>query len=523
MLDNSWGLKLSGFLRRNADLLACILSGIIVSAWTLLRFFTQPSTYDLVTQQAVAINWSQGNFGYVIFGPTHYLLKIFVLYIPVELLPGSPRLKLILLTILVNIATIVLTFILLKKILRQLGLKTDKYLALAILWLATIAGSVFWIQYANSRNLEIVGGLLMVYLGLRFLRQPTKSITTGLIIVASLLFFSDKLQIYMTAVPLLVYAAIIHRKKLSDSRVLPLAGLILAGIAISLVLLQATVHLLDIKFTTSDSLVVHYSLSEIPRAVALSVKNMLISFSGDSDATAGRARQIFNLIFFATSALIFIWAALKRLLPNKLVIFVAVYFVCNELVYLISGQAIISGTGRYLIMLSPVALIGVTAVLKLVKTSRAFIIGFVLLIIFNCLSLCVVLAQSWDTNFPKDAHLQSIARYAEKNNVKVVYGSMSSLLPSMYYRITPSQTNLVALACVQPNVILAHSVPNPQNQILDNGKSAIILDNTVISNFPSVCTKDMIISQLGQPYATDKIDDGSQVLLYDNQVFKKLN
>ena len=91
----------------------------------------------------------------------------------------------------------------------------------------------------------------------------------------------------------------------------------------------------------------------------------------------------------------------------------------------------------------------------------------------------------------------------------------------MYYRITDG-SNLIALACASPRLILAHSVPNPEKQIVYNKNSAIITDGPAISNAPNVCTADMIISQLGAPIYVDKTDDNSTVLVYQGSVFKQI-
>ena len=129
------------------------------------------------------------------------LLKTIFLYIPMELLPGSPRLKLILLTLLINLVTFFLLVTLLKKILHEFKVDNSR-VAVAVLWLSMIAGSAFWISFANSRNLEVAGGVYLLYNVLVIHRFNRKRQYVYLALFSGLLFFADTLQIYMTALPL---------------------------------------------------------------------------------------------------------------------------------------------------------------------------------------------------------------------------------------------------------------------------------------------------------------------------------
>src|ERR1039458_873942 len=76
-----------------------ILGSIIVSIWTMILFFAKPTTFDLIGQQLLSHQWITGFHNGATLGPTNYILKIIFLYIPLNYLPGSPRLKLILMTL----------------------------------------------------------------------------------------------------------------------------------------------------------------------------------------------------------------------------------------------------------------------------------------------------------------------------------------------------------------------------------------------------------------------------------------
>jgi len=489
---------------------------LIVGAWTLLRFFSVASTYDLVTQQLVARSWLHGNFGSISFGTTNYIFKLIFLYIPADLLPGSPRAKLIGLTLLINFATFVLIYKLLEKILAQFGIHARNYLRITMLWLAAIAGSVFWIQYANSRNLEVAGGLLLIYLSLRFLKKPTWRLAAGMSLFAACLFFDDNLQFYMAALPVLLYGIIFCARKW---RVPAYLALVLgAGFLGSQLLFWLSSKLLHIDFTASNSFVHHQSLAQIVRAVPTAAKTTLTLFAGTVNPR--HLREALNLFFLFSGLLLFIWVGIRRAVPRRLLALVAIYYACNEAVYIISGQATTGNNARYLIMLAPITILAIASLGKVLSKNYLAYVGACLLILANVLAIGSDLSADWRIKPPKDEHLLSLARYAKQTNSSVIYASMDTALPLSYYQYAP-KTKFVALACAQPRLQLARSVP--PISLPSQADTAIILDGKSINNVPSVCNETAIANQLGQPTAVRQLDDGSEVLIYPAAVLGSLN
>src|SRR5581483_9200512 len=139
------------------------IGSIFVTIWTLLRFFTQQSVFDLVSQQIIVHQWLHGSLSVAHVGQTAYIPKMLLIYIPLDVLPVPPRLKLIICTIVINITTFVLIAVLLKKILQAFKVKVTNSLDIGLIWISMIAGSVFWIGIINSRNIEVAGGLLLIY------------------------------------------------------------------------------------------------------------------------------------------------------------------------------------------------------------------------------------------------------------------------------------------------------------------------------------------------------------------------
>jgi hypothetical protein len=197
--------KLAGFLVTNGRLMALSVGSLLVIIWTIARTLAPPATFDLYGQQVLTHQWLHGFHDYALIGITHYLLKMGLLYAPLDILPGDPRLKLLLLTAGVNLVTFIVIFVLLEKILQLFKLRPGLIFYVAMVWSASISGSIYWIQYTNSRNLEVAGGVLLIFLSLKYWLHPYRRLLMGLGIVATILLFSDTLQTYMTLLPLIVF------------------------------------------------------------------------------------------------------------------------------------------------------------------------------------------------------------------------------------------------------------------------------------------------------------------------------
>lgn len=494
------------------------LGSIFVAVWTLLRFFTTSTTYDLVTQQLLAHSWLHGYTGYISLGPTNYLLKIFLLYMPVDLLPGSPRFKLIVLTILINIVTFLLLFYVLRKILAEFRVVSETAYFGAMLWLTSIAGSVFWIGYANSRNLEVAGGMFLVWRALRILRRPTKNNIIGLAVLAGLLFFADSLQLYMVALPLIVYSVLlVFYKKVSWQRVLILIGIFGFGFMASIILNIGAQHLLNFTVSKPETSGIVINVSDFAQAGVNAIKSTVRQFAGSADA--GRGREIINLLFLSTGAIAFIVATVRRKIPLRFALFIGTFLVINELVYIASGAALQSDTSRYLIMLGPIIVLALSSIGFLYKQSKIPYIFVVVTIVINGFFLSQALVKNWDISFPKDSHLQSVARYLNNHSYAYVFASMDTSAPLAYYGGI-SQANLFPVAC--SNSRLVHAIAFRSTKIIETTNSElipIILDHTEIVNAPNICRQQDITVQFGLPTSIETTNDGSAVLIYpDSQL-----
>jgi hypothetical protein len=492
---------------------------LLIATWTILRFLTQRTIFDLVGQQVLTQQLLHGGISGAGIGITNYIPKMFILYAPMVLLPGSPRLKLAILTVIVNVATLVLLGLVLEKVLRAFGVKVGGALYIALLWLAAIAGSVFWIQFTNSRNLEVVGGLFLLYIGIRYLEHPSWKGLVVIFLFSPVLFFADTLQVYMTAAPLVLYGASIYRDRWRQ--VAWLTGALLASYAVARLIFVLAAHILSIHFVQDTSKVALPSLHTLLSGTVGAVAGAARLYSGGVDA--GNIRRACNGLFLCLLVATVIYGAWRKLFPRRLVLLVTYILVINMAVYILSGQAAHTDTERYLIMTAPAVLLLLGASQKTwqrFRTPGSVIVCLFLLV--NVVFLGRAVAQGARLHFSQDAHLASVERFVAQHPRVLPYSSMDTAIPGSYLSGSDSKMPL-PLGCTSTGLVkdsLFYSQSAFQKREAKNTytSAAVILDGTAISNVPSVCSEAQIITQLGQPSATTTTDDGSIVLLYGKAI-----
>lgn len=505
------------FGRLHARLLSYVTGGVLVTVWTLLRFFTQRTIFDLVGQQVLAQQWLHGGIAGAGVGVTNYLPKLFLLYIPLVTLPGSPRLKLVILTVLVNLVTYILLGLILEKLLREFGVRAGATFYGALVWLGAIAGSVFWIQFTNSRNLEVVGGVFLLYQGICYLKRPSWQRLAGLTLFCILLFFSDTLQFYMTAIPLVLYGLATTRQWANIRAVAYLVGGLAVGYVGAKGMMAATSHLLSLHFVqlvgTTPAPISLHTLSSGLTSSAKSFGHLLL---GGSDA--GRLREVYNGLFLALGFGGVIYASWRRLMPRRLILLVGCILATNEVVYVLSGQAQQASTERYLIMAAPAIILAFGALSAIRKRFRSIVIGVsCVLAAINILWLGNALVRSWPARFTADNHLASVQRYLDTTPGTLTYASMDTALPLAYlsgsYQHAPLPFTCVGTSVLKDSTFYArtayYALESRPHQTV-----AIILDGNVSTL--SSCGESTIIAILGQPSRITQTDDGSPVLIYPN-------
>ena len=512
------GSALREFVKRNTCIIVLVTGGLLITGWTLLRFFTEASIFDLVGQQVFAQELLRGA-GDATLGATHYLLKVFLLYIPLVWLEIPPRAALIGMTLFINITSYILIAFALKKILAELSLRTGKYFYIGLLWLAAFAGSIFWIEFSNSRNIEVAAGVWLIALGLSWVRSPSRLLAIGLFSLAVLTFYIDPLQIFMTAVPLAVFITLQQYKKKDGRRKVVIFGLILLGAyAISLLLLALSKVVIGVDFVSTGGLAVSAVLNDIVSSVRqLGIANVRL-FAGTLE-DGGRVRQGVALIATCIVVITWIILAFKKRFKSVVVQYVIIFFVVIQAVYLLSGQSLNGDTSRYLIMLAPLFVILISAFDSKRADVKAVKYSLIVAIIANGLFVVGALFNSFPERFTKDAQLDNIADYSQAQKTTTVFASMDIALPTMYYR---PKVTILPLAC-EGDRLVTSSTFYPKTSFrkqvdLNNRNEAIVIADGQITNYPNTCSKEDIVAQFGTPASVTALSTGKVVLIYPGGV-----
>lgn len=498
-----------------------------ISAWTLIRFFDRPLNFDIVGQQILAHQWSHGIHSGATVGPTNYILKMLLLYIPAEWLHLSAWTRLIGLTLLINIATLILIAWLITKILRFFLIKAEDFVPHSVLYIASISGSIFWISYANSRNLEVAGGLGIAYLCLLLSRQASWKLMAGLIGLSTLVFFADPLQVYMSLLPALAWVLydwfVSGRGRKKFINLVRIFSLSLVGLLLARMLTHAASHIWNVAIASPVRPAGLPPLAQIPSYAVSTTKQFARLYSGGREL--GHIVEAVNLIFVLAIILTAFYLAYKNAKIRPLVIFVGLFWVIDMTVFIASSQASQPDTNRYLIMTMPGFALATSLVLmKIRKTSIAFltVAGVVLA---NIIALSVATVSNWDHAFSKDQHYVSAYSYLKSRNYRYGYAGMNTAMAGYY--LSDYGQLLLPLGC-QPDATLRQADLFFDSAEFSNARAAktqtvpVIFDGPSITNNPSICTTENLKRQIGAPDHTDRLSDGSQVLIYNSSQLQPL-
>ena len=502
-------IKAYGFNRWLIVVFDCLM----VSAWTLIRFFNRTPNFDQVGQQVLAHQWLHGLHSGSVVGPTNYVLKMLFLYIPLDPLPLPAQFKLVFMTLLINIATFVLLIYALRCLYRQFNLNLKDSIYPALIYLALISGSAYWISYTNSRNLEVVGGLFLIYLYIRAQANPSRLYYGLLIILGGLLFFADPLQIYMTLLPAIIFVglrATASRDRKQVTKLLELISCAAASILIAHYLTLIVEAVWNVSFISAKQ-----SISFSLPSLKLALEQMAKLYGGGFEG--GRLREAIDLLVVAGVIIGACYYAWRKPKARWLLSLVAIVWVVDMAVYIISGQAQQTDTNRYLIMTVPLFILALAAVLHyLPKKSRIYIVAFVLL--FNTFSLALAFAKAWNPHFSQNNHSRAAITYLRGHKYTYGYASIGTALSSDY--LSNWKVNVLPLGCdpdyilKKTNLFFDKAAFSVTQQSKTNDLIPVVLDGGNIKINQSACGTTQIEQQLGRWQKLDYLSDGSTVLLY---------
>lgn len=401
-----------------------------VAVWTVFRHITNGVNFDVVGQVGIADQWVHGVRGAVTLGQTNYVLKMPLYMLADALHFLSPMNRLVFFALLFNIATFIAIFFLVEKFLDLEGVRDRRWFYVAALWFATIAGGVFWMDYANSRNLETVGGLLLIYLVASYIRKPRLRTAVLLAAVGVVVGFADPLQLFICGGGVLLYAAArlirapsIENKRFFFTMLAAIGVAYIGGKVLSLL----TKLLLHIHYLAVPGTPQARNLSALWQGVQAILDGTLKIFDADvfkSVIGPNSVRQLINLvILLAIIGLLVKYFAehgAKKPLAWLLLSVIAADFVA----YIASGQVLTPNTSRYLIMVPIMTLVFVAVHAPSIRLSRAAHVQYAwgTLAVLSVVVLLGGVVKSWPERHVKDEHIYQTIAFLQTNHYPYALG-----------------------------------------------------------------------------------------------------
>lgn len=516
--------------RHHTVLTASIGSGI-VTLWTVLRHISNGINFDVVGQVGISAQWLHGLHAGAQIGPTNYILKM-PLYALINLMSWiDPKLRLLILALICNIGAFLLLYWLVRKITALYGTRTPWLADLGMLWLASIAGRVFWTDYANSRNLEVAGGVAVLYLCLQFWQIPSRRTALLLAGVAVATFFADPLQLYTIGVGIVVIsgAAALWFRRTEPKRYLITMGILSAAILTSILLAKLVPHVLPLSFLASPSAAQALTVQTVPSTLIQAAKATLHLFDADilgSPLSPNSIRQIAMLALLC-AAIYTIGAGVPRTARFPQIV-LAGLIVLSYAVFTASGYAFNAHSERYLVLV-PILVVLLFALQPSTPTRpRRTIYAWLGLVLVSSLLLVGAVIRALPSRYALDAPMATTAAFAQHHSYRFVLTSRQLAIPANYY--AGYATTIVPLICTSSgrlttsNLFYDMAAYRAQRES-GEGSVAIIVPTDGIFSDPYHCSQAAILQQFGLPAATDTLNGVGTVYEYptNSAAIRELN
>ncbi|MDB5169146.1 MAG: hypothetical protein JWO41_502 [Candidatus Saccharibacteria bacterium] len=497
----------------------------IVLLWTLLRCITNGVNFDVVGQIGLAQQWAHGQMDGSQLGATNYLLKVPAYFLINQFQALPPLYRITLLAILFNLLTFFLFFKLYEKFLELYDVKDRRWFYLAFIWLATIAGNTFWIDYANSRNLETAGGLFFVYLVLRYLKHPHWKSLLGMGLTGAVVFFADPLQFYVCGIGSCVF--IVGRLLLRHAKSDAIAAALVTGVTVLAydgaklltMFAKAVFHTSMLAAPSSHpGLTVHYVLSILGTLVTSTLTIFDANFLKGAHGPL-LLRELLNAALLGLAALVLFRHAFRwRKVPAYGLALTLIGV--NYLVYIASGQVTQWQTARYLVMVPLLAVLMVSVLGEsLVPEKLRRRAQPLLLLALACSTVLLLgaLALNWSQRYSKDTHIATTLSFMRKGGYQYALASREMGITGTYF--SDGAATILPMGCDQNHTL------QPTNLFFDNGgfkglysysKDVPILIGPQGITFGAItCSQGDIVAQFGAPKRLATIPGVGTILVYN--------
>lgn len=507
----------------------CFYGGLFITlVWTLLRHLNNGINFDIVGQIGLADQWAAGLTQGSLIGTTNYLVKI-PLYLLLNSLHFISAMNVILIAAVVaNVLTFVAIYYIYLRFLKLLKVKDPSWAYIAVLWLAILAGGIFWMDYANSRNVETIGGLVFLYLASVLIIRPGSTSNHKyfllLIFAGGIAFFADPLQFFVCGVGVIIFAIlnrfVMFTKQLHISRTL-IIGTVSAYL-LSLLIRELTTKFLPVNFLHIPSKHFSINLGNILHSLQIVVISTLKIFDANIfKQPLGFSSILLFINFIVLIATVYILVKVwPKIRGNPVYVLLITVIATNYVIYLASGQVTEWETSRYLIMVPIITLLLVSLngdnfnSSNLTKIKNAWII----LAVISSVLVIGGLVVAWPNKHSKDQKIYSTIHYLESHGYKYSLGSREQGITDTYF--SSGRAQVLPMSC-QPDHTLAPSNlfydSAVYGNVLNSGREIpILLQNHQIVFGNLVCTQEQIIRQFGYPLRQETIPGVGTALIYKN-------
>ncbi len=520
--------SINAYVAVNARLISFFASLFIVTGWTVFRHITNGINFDVVGQIGLAQQWSEGMVAGSQLGVTNYVLKMPIYFLVNGAGLLSPMGRLMVLALLFNILTFSFLFIIYEKILKLYNIRRRSWFYLSFAWLATIAGDVFWVDYANSRNLEVVGGLLLFFFWLKYIKKQSLQLLVLLLLTSSVVFFADNLMFYVCGLGVCIYATtnfLFQRNKHNLNILLSSTAVTLLGYTLSKVISKIVSGLFSITFYSAPHNAPDWSIAYLVNNVRQLASNTLDIFGANflhQPIGPNNFRQTLNA--FVLGAIIMFAAKLIKGIKNRAAIKLAITIIAvNFLVYLASGQVNQWATSRYLIMvpLMMVVIVGLGGNNIKKKLSKRLMTAWFIVIAINAVFVIGALVTNLPSRYQKDTGLYSLVSFMESQHYKFAISSRQNGVVATY--LSDQKIKVLPFGCTDGKLL-------PTNLFYDNavfgqlinysGEVPIVLPAGEIKFGDYTCQRNDIVAQFGEPIREQNIEGVGRILIYSSDDLK---
>lgn len=507
-------------------LIAIFGGSLVVTIWTLLRHFGNGVNYDVIGQLSLMDQWAYGLHHGAQVGSTNYLLKMPIYYFMNGLEFVTPRTRLLILVLLFNVATFLLLFKVIDKYLSFYHVKDKSWFYIGMVWLSTISGRVFWLDYPNSRNLETVGGILLFYLIIRFSNQPTRWRALVVAGLGGIVFFADPLQLYEIGIPIALYygaRCLLRRTSQEFTNILKIWSAVSGGYVISRALFWITAHTLPVTYLREPVFIPAITFNNMILSLNNTALSTLTIFDGDFIAmphNLNYLRRILNALIVVGVVVVIYQisrAPNNSRIPRGILFFMIITI---SMIYIASGQALRSDTSRYLIMLPllTLVLIATWGGQYLTKYKSLFQITWFCILIINSVILVGALFITFPNRYSKETYTLKVQSFMSQNNFKYALVARSIALPTNYY--ADRKLFILPLVCTPDHNLkktyLFFDKAGYERVLGSDLDVPIILQNDAVTQGSS-CRSNDIIRQFGAPQRHMQLRGIGEVLVYNTR------